>query len=219
MGTFLKVVAVIYLLCIWGLFFLITGSVRESQLLPGFSFFIAIGLSVPAALLYAFGQIADDVRAMRNDMSKMASGIGPSTGQRENVTAVVSAQTPGSTVSGESEQDIEKMYPVEVGGIRYRAEKNGKIYRWTRAGGEKVYPDWRSFFDGNPEASKAPSVNDLLPAGTTIYVAGGVRLAVLPDGSVLTRSADGSRDISYPSVEAYRGERKDREHWNTIVRY
>lgn len=94
MATFLKVVAVIYLLCVWGLFFLITGNARELQLLPVLpgllpvSFFIAIGLSVPAAVLYAFGQIVDDVRAMRNDMSKMASGIGLSTGQRENVTAV-----------------------------------------------------------------------------------------------------------------------------------
>jgi hypothetical protein len=52
---------------------------------------------------------------------------------------------------------------------------------------------------------KGPSVNrpETLPVGTTIYDAGGVRLAVLPDRSVLTRSADDSRDISYSSVEAY----------------
>ena len=51
---------------------------------------------------------------------------------------------------------------------------------------------------------KGPSVNrpETLPVDTTIYDAGGVRLAVLPDRSVLTRSADDSRDISYPSVEA-----------------
>jgi hypothetical protein len=68
---------------------------------------------------------------------------------------------------------------------------------------------------------KAPSVNDpeTLPVGTTIYDAAGVRLAVLPDRSVLARSADGSRDISYPSVEVYRSERKDREHWNAIIKY
>src|SRR5436309_1767974 len=68
---------------------------------------------------------------------------------------------------------------------------------------------------------KAPSVNDpeTLPVGTTIYDAGGVRLAVLPDQSVLARSADGSRDISYPSIEAYRSERKDREHWSAIIKY
>jgi len=49
---------------------------------------------------------------------------------------------------------------------------------------------------------KGPSVNrpETLPVGTTIQDAGGVRLAVLPDGSVLTRSANDSRDIS--SVEA-----------------
>ena len=43
---------------------------------------------------------------------------------------------------------------------------------------------------------KGPSVNrpETLPVGTTIYDAGGVRLAVLPDRSVLTRSADDSRD-------------------------
>jgi len=52
---------------------------------------------------------------------------------------------------------------------------------------------------------KGPSANrpETLPVGTTIYDAGGVRLAVLPDRSVLTRSADDSRDISYSSVEAY----------------
>jgi hypothetical protein len=50
---------------------------------------------------------------------------------------------------------------------------------------------------------KGPSVNrpETLPVGTTIQDAGGVRLAVLPDGSVLTRSANDSRDIS-SSVEA-----------------
>ena len=49
---------------------------------------------------------------------------------------------------------------------------------------------------------KGPSVNrpETLPVGTTIQDAGGVRLAILPDGSVLTRSANDSRDIS--SVEA-----------------
>ena len=54
-------------------------------------------------------------------------------------------------------------------------------------------------------APKGPSVNrpETLPVGTTIYDAGGVRLAVLPDRSVLTRSADDSCDISYSSVEAY----------------
>ena len=51
---------------------------------------------------------------------------------------------------------------------------------------------------------KGSSVNrpETLPVDTTIYDAGGVRLAVLPDRSVLTRSADDSRDISYSSVEA-----------------
>ena len=41
---------------------------------------------------------------------------------------------------------------------------------------------------------KGPSENrpEALPVGTTIYDAGGVRLAVLPDQSVLTRSADDS---------------------------
>jgi hypothetical protein len=68
---------------------------------------------------------------------------------------------------------------------------------------------------------KAPSVNDpeTLPVGTTIYDARGVRLAVLPDHSVLARSADGSSDISYPSVEAYRSEMNDREHWIAIIKY
>ena len=53
------------------------------------------------------------------------------------------------------------------------------------------------------ERTKEPSVNrpETLPVGTTIQDAGGVRLAVLPDGSVLTRSANDPRDIS-SSVEA-----------------
>jgi hypothetical protein len=50
---------------------------------------------------------------------------------------------------------------------------------------------------------KGPSVNrpETLPVGRTIQDAGGVRLAILPDGSVLTRSANDSRDVS-SSVEA-----------------
>jgi hypothetical protein len=68
---------------------------------------------------------------------------------------------------------------------------------------------------------KGPSVNDpeSLPVGTTIYDAGGFRVAVLPDRSVLARSADGSCDTSYTSVEAYRSERNDREHWTAIMKY
>ena len=50
---------------------------------------------------------------------------------------------------------------------------------------------------------KGPSVNrpETLPVGRTIQDAGRVRLAILPDGSVLTRSANDSRDVS-SSVEA-----------------
>lgn len=53
------------------------------------------------------------------------------------------------------------------------------------------------------------------PVGTTIYDASGVRLAVLPDHSVLVANTD----RSYPSVEAYRNETKDRSRWDVITRY
>ncbi|QOZ25916.1 hypothetical protein XH93_21605 [Bradyrhizobium sp. CCBAU 51753] len=62
-----------------------------------------------------------------------------------------------------------------------------------------------------------PSVYDseAFPVGTTIYDAAGVRLAVLPNHSVLVVGAD----RSYPSVEAYRNEEKDRSRWDVITRY
>ncbi|WP_453953573.1 hypothetical protein [Bradyrhizobium sp. USDA 377] len=70
---------------------------------------------------------------------------------------------------------------------------------------------------GKATVPSTPSVQDSegFPVGTTIYDASGVRLAVLPDHSVLVADAD----RSYPSVEAYRNEMKDRSRWDVITRY
>jgi hypothetical protein len=68
----------------------------------------------------------------------------------------------------------------------------------------------------SPQTVKDP---ESFPAGTTIYDARGVQLAVLPDHSVLVRGADHSSNILYPSVEAYRSETNDRDHWNVITKY
>jgi hypothetical protein len=41
---------------------------------------------------------------------------------------------------------IEK-YPQESGDLRYRVERDGRVFAWSRETGERVFKDWRSFFD------------------------------------------------------------------------
>jgi hypothetical protein len=72
MATFLKVVSGLYLLFVWAAFamtlnmpaaFGATNAGSEKLL----AFLIAVGLSIPAVALFAFGQVVGDVRAMRNN--------------------------------------------------------------------------------------------------------------------------------------------------------
>ncbi|MGY3496392.1 hypothetical protein [Bradyrhizobium sp. USDA 4502] len=92
-----------------------------------------------------------------------------------------------------------------------------------RAPDEPIEPIHTNFIQPKPvpwakaTVPSPPSVQDseAFPVGTTIYDAGGVKLAVLPNHSVLVVGAD----RSYPSVEAYRNETKDRSRWDVITRY
>lgn len=81
MSIFLKIVSGIYLLMVWAAF-LIALTMRDTQLpiwgsndlgssAPVAAFFICLGFSIPAAVLYAFGQIVGDVRASRNHLEAM----------------------------------------------------------------------------------------------------------------------------------------------------
>jgi len=57
--------------------------------------------------------------------------------------AAVSGESIGTTIP----EEVLARYPNEAGDVRYRVEKNGKVFAWTEADGEKVYRNWRSFFD------------------------------------------------------------------------
>jgi hypothetical protein len=48
---------------------------------------------------------------------------------------------------GIDHQVIEERYPQESGDIRYRIEKDGRVVAWSRETGERVFKDWRTFFD------------------------------------------------------------------------
>jgi hypothetical protein len=72
MAIFLKLVSGVYLAFVWLAFFM-TLSVPtplNTSLGSGsanvITFMIAIGLSIPAVALFAFGQVVGDIRVMRN---------------------------------------------------------------------------------------------------------------------------------------------------------
>ncbi len=72
MATFLKIVSGIYLVFVWLVFAMMLNlPMAEASPLGGleriFGFLIAVGLSIPAVALFAFGQIVGDIRIMRND--------------------------------------------------------------------------------------------------------------------------------------------------------
>src|ERR1700710_1616725 len=72
MAGFLKVVSGVYLAFVWLVFFMMlkTPLPVNSSLgsdAPVFAFLVAIGLSIPAVALFAFGQVVGDVRVMRNN--------------------------------------------------------------------------------------------------------------------------------------------------------
>jgi hypothetical protein len=72
MAAFLKIVSGVYLIFVWLAFSLTLKA--PVPLAPGLggaepiiAFLIAIGLSIPAVALFAFGQVVGDVRVMRNN--------------------------------------------------------------------------------------------------------------------------------------------------------
>ena len=78
MAVFLKIVSGVYLAFIWLAFALAASRPTPLSASVGtdaghlLTFLIAIVLSIPAAVLFAFGQIVGDVRIMRNH-SRMQS--------------------------------------------------------------------------------------------------------------------------------------------------
>jgi hypothetical protein len=73
MAAFLKVVSGVYLAFIWLIFFVMLSTPTPLTASMGsgaanvMSFMIAVGLSIPAVALFAFGQVVGDVRIMRNN--------------------------------------------------------------------------------------------------------------------------------------------------------
>lgn len=72
MATFLKVVSGVYLVFVWLVFaMMLKAPMAAASSLGGaepfFAFLIAVGLSIPAVALFAFGQVVGDVRIMRNN--------------------------------------------------------------------------------------------------------------------------------------------------------
>lgn len=67
MATFLRIISVIYLLVVWVTF----GGAMHAQETSGLTsillFIGAVSLTIPAAVLYAFGQVVDDISAMRHN--------------------------------------------------------------------------------------------------------------------------------------------------------
>jgi hypothetical protein len=74
MATFLKIVSGFYLILVW-LVFAAAISASSPPLNDSIGmqaakfvvFLIAVGLSIPAAVLFGFAQIVGDIRAMRNN--------------------------------------------------------------------------------------------------------------------------------------------------------
>jgi tetrahydromethanopterin S-methyltransferase subunit C len=72
MAVFLKIVSGVYLAFVWLVFALAVSRPTPLSASVGpeagqvLTFLIAISLSIPAAVLFAFGQIVGDVRIMRN---------------------------------------------------------------------------------------------------------------------------------------------------------
>lgn len=76
MAAILKIVSAVYLIFVW----LVLAMVLENPNFRGYgdqsltqvlAFLTAIGLSIPAVALYAFGQVVGDVRVMREHLRVM----------------------------------------------------------------------------------------------------------------------------------------------------
>jgi hypothetical protein len=71
MATFLKIVSGVYLVLVWLAFAGTFAGYHGPESLGNnathiLAFFIAVGLSIPAAILFGFAQVVGDVRVMRN---------------------------------------------------------------------------------------------------------------------------------------------------------
>lgn len=71
MPTFLKIVSGLYLLIVWLVFFSATRIPAPPTLGSDFPFramvlVLAVSFSIPAAILYAFGQLVAEVRSIRH---------------------------------------------------------------------------------------------------------------------------------------------------------
>lgn len=75
MATFLRIVSILYLLIVWLTF----GGAIHSQATSGLSsillFLGAVSLTIPAAVLYAFGQVVDDISAIRHNSKLQADSL------------------------------------------------------------------------------------------------------------------------------------------------
>lgn len=67
MATFLRIVSILYLLIVWVTFGGAIHTQASSGLTPILLFLGAVSLTIPAAVLYAFGQVVDDISAMRHN--------------------------------------------------------------------------------------------------------------------------------------------------------
>jgi hypothetical protein len=69
MANFLKVVSGFYLVFVWLIFaaMLAMPSGRAYVGTPIIAFLAAVAASIPAAVLFAFGQVVGDIRQMRDD--------------------------------------------------------------------------------------------------------------------------------------------------------
>jgi hypothetical protein len=69
MANFLKIVSGLYLLLVWVGFIAAVVFAPAPNVYNGpLAFLIALGASIPAAVLFAFAQIVEDVRSMRNNL-------------------------------------------------------------------------------------------------------------------------------------------------------
>ena len=69
MANFLKIVSGVYLLVVWVGFVAVVTLAPAPDVYSGpLAFLIALGASIPAAALFAFAQIVEDVRSMRNNL-------------------------------------------------------------------------------------------------------------------------------------------------------
>jgi len=79
MASFLKFISGLYLVIVWLAFAIVAaGSNGQTQIFGLVALLSAIGASIPAAALYAFGQVVEDVRQSRDHLAAMRKYYEPS---------------------------------------------------------------------------------------------------------------------------------------------